>query len=1032
MLRRNSTKSKSDLHHRKSTSSVRSVPLEHISVAAAQRDAKLAALQAFSRGQDRRAADMALFPPQQTSPYRKENASPVQISRHRSVSSLNSEHNRQILDRKQSVRFVGPDYSLRTSATRISTRSIAPVRDTAIQQRPIQKSRSVQDVDALGRQYGGMQYYQLSDRTSSRGKATPAFRYDYSQTMAADTQCYTPEDDVASQPSSYRRVRKSKSMLTPKYHSRLKYDGHTGRSISSMALSGDTRQTIPPSLWLRPRLSFLHRKNSDLTLSARTVKPRKSIPFAKHRRDHAATSEATQDTTRHTSSNLRKSPLPESSTRSRLLAKPSTLFATRDSKAGQSGKRTLRRGSSNGIPHISDTISTLPLSIHGSMRAKARKASSSIKTRFKNLFVNKSEDDAILPAQQISAQRTHLSITTNSHIESEVSGFGAYPKRSSLGSALFTKRGSLTRIMPRIPSLTAVPSNELLRSRKGSIESFKSITRSLTEDKSRVTSWASTEANTIIAHKLLEYPEDQERQRLSVISENELQAVSTSVDPALACGPASGTQHDDLEPASRRPVVDSQRVYSALMKRMNDTRQIANLVAQQRKLSDNSDPFRTLSPPTSDDSSVARSSPAISHAHACPETSGLSRAASDVGETPYSHSRQRRPLPPPVHLNPKGVDMPPAGPRADRGSAFFGSPTSHLFRTRSPWRRSLQEAIEKDEAPPTNVPIDDASPSAREGSAETDDANIDAASMYSQESQIHKPELHREFPVAGDENNTCRNEESIFSGASRSYRPKKRLISTASSIEWKTRLSHDMAKEGRQSFPPTRVTGRESEVEYVVPTMPKAFSHGHVREEAQIENFDEDEGNTSPSVRLPTKGGTPLGIIEPNVVKLSPQQRSVLQRTPPPVPICHDTAATSPSIASPLNGSVSCQNLRLDNPTEQTFTRVRAEDLGSPRRTGSPTVRLSRKAGARQEYTSASAASTPYFSNAFERQFGTMPQRLSCDIAEKENQSPHVEEMQRTGSPNGKGQIGKSSTIGDVFLDIRRRQRTSGDGAAFI
>lgn len=1006
MLRRHSSKSKSDLHHRKSISSVRSVPLEHISVAAAQRDAKLAALQAFSRGQDRSAADMALFPSRQASPSKKENTSPVQITRHRSVSSLNSEHNRQILDRRQSVRFVGPDYILRTNASTGNTRAVAQAKNPATSRRPIQKSKSVQDVDTLGRLHSDKPDFRLTDRTSSRGKAVPAYRHDYTQAIVSDTQYYTPEDDIASQPSSYRRVRKSKSMLTPRYNSRLGQERSAKRSLSGMPLSEETKQVAPPSLW--PRLSFLHRKSSDLALSTKTLGARKSISFAKHRRDHISTAVAPQDTALAPPARRTKSPLPESSTRSRVLA-----------KAGQSGPRTMIRGSSNGIAYVSETASSIPLSIHGSIRAKARRASSSIKTRFKNLFVNKSEDDADLPAQQIVAQRTHLSITSKGHLEAEAPGLGALPKRSSLSSALFTKRSSLSRIMPQIPSLTAVPSNELLRSRKGSIESLKSINRSLSEDRSRVTSWAtSTEANTVVAHKLLEYPEDCDRPRLSVISENEFQAAS-SYSPSSGAQPLAA---NEKEPASGRPAVDTQRVYSALMKRMNDTRQIAELVAQQRKSSDNSDPFRTLSPPTSDGSSEDGCLHANSRDLAGPRNSTPSHSSSDAAGSAHGvlsspGLKQHRPLSPPVHLNPKGADLPPVGPRADRGSAFFGSPTSHLFRTRSPWRRSLQEALEKEQMLAPEPLAGGTSSADMIDVMETDDKRIDTASIYSQESQIHKPELHQDFPVAGDGLSThARGEEGILPEALRPHRSEQRLISTASSMGWKAQLSYEMAKEGQPSLPPTRVTGRASEVEYVVPTMPRAFGHGHVREEAQIDNYDEDEAHGCPAVRLPTNANTPLGVIEPNVVKLSPQQRSVMQRTPPPVP-AHEAASGKQS------RSVIA---------EQSFARIRAEETGSPCRAGSPTVRLSRKPAARQEHVSASATSTPYFSSAFERQFGPFPHRLSCDVAEKENKSPrgedHVTGTQRaTGSAGTKGQVGKSSTMVDVF-----GQGTSGDGTVFV
>lgn len=1070
MLRRHSTKSKSDLPRRKSTTSVRSVTLEHISAANAERDAKIAAVQAFSRGQDRHSADAnSMFPPKKSSPCHRENSSPAaQLKRNDSVVS---EQEGIGLGRRQSVRFVGPDSGLQTRTSRISMRNSASEHEyTAATRQSIHRSQSAQNFGS-GTSFvlRDTQNIQLPDRVSSRGKtlAMPKSAHksdDLQDLIMVDHQQYTPEDDIASMPSSYRRIRKSKSMFSARKLVRDSQDSQ----FFTMAVT-----PIAGPATARSRFSFLSRKENEPTASTPALKTPKSMSFLRHRKDRVSMSMADQEPTYEKPPIVSGSPA-EHSVRSRILPKPSMFFGAKGGKLGTDMRRkTLRISTSSAALPVSGSTNSISISIHGSMRIRARKLSSSIKSRFKNLFINKNDDDTNFPAQQIEAQRSHVANLF------DVEHFG--PAASEIGRFQVHENSSLARVSSRLPVLHAVPSSERLRSRSGSIDSFQSEDRRVSDEKSRVTSWASTEANTIIAHRPRQDSEEWDRQRLSIITENDFHAPSSSL-PRPKLGLQTITSQEELAPQtiSERLApgagVDSQRVYSALMKRMSDTQQLLDNV---RRSSDGSDPFRTLSPPTSDDSSD-NGEAVLSHAH--PQSSGQDDMYSSLRQhLPERNSTrlaesleatkavvgpeigQHRPLSPPVHLTPKGAEK----PLTDRTSAFFGSPTSHLFRTRSPWRKSLQEAIDADCASSQEPTVITSEPPGN--GTDMVDKKADSESSYSQDTQIHKADKKEEHPVLALPD-TLKNQgyAIIDGGGLSSYHPTgERHVSTTSSVDWKSRLSHDVAKAGRSPLSPTRVTGRSSEIEYVVPTMPRAFGHGHVREEAQTGSYEEDDYNASCTVHMPTNPTTPLGSIEPNVIKLTPQQWSVVHTTPPSASVLQENALNSSNTlvslgedgmtyivpkdalrprASPLSSCEDSRSNSLQTPAQETalpirqakslaqiqnVSRFRSEETGSPRR-GSPTIRLVRKSTAKLEGSASPAMSTPGFSMAFQRHFGSLPKRLG---EAKENQSPsRVGDARRSDESFSDQQVRQlrgSKTMVDLFLNSRRRQRRSGEGASF-
>lgn len=1091
MLRRHSAKSKSDLHRRKSTTSVRSVHLEHIDASVAQRDAQTAAMEAFSRAQDRQSATRALFPPQPAS-ANKENTSPTGLSRIGSTSSLHSGHGRPGIERRQSVRFVGPESGLQTRASRISMRAAVPEQPETPACRPIHRSQSTQSISYMPRSVLRNSGNLLPpDRTSSVGKtimtpkaAKTGLSHAQLQALTPDYEKYTPEDDVASMPSSYRHVRKTRSMLTTRTSMRRSINenavGDLGPSPHSTGIVTQYKQIAAGTLL--PRYSFTKRRDRNATPATPKLRAPKSMSFLKPRRNRS-------DKQSSIDSPGDISPIvdaQETSSRSRILPKPPKLFGTKSEEPQREMAKTLRGSSANFELPASGTAINLGRSRSGSLRNRARKVSTSLRSRFRSLFMNKTEEEAVLPAQQIEARRTHVS-----EVLDENPWVAFVPEHDHC-----RERSSLSRVSTRVPSLHAIPSQERLHSRRASIESGKSAAGQASDERSRVTSWASTDTNTVIAHRPQESTEEWEKQRLSVINEHGIQNPSPSLGLPVI-GLQTITSQEELVPPMTlhgpppRATVDSQRVYSALMKKMNETQQLAGLVEQQRKSSDGSDPFRTLSPSSSigsgDSSDTVASDQGQSHGRR-PSMSGkdvekcLSRARPASGrksllnnEITQTGADDYRSLSPPIHLTPKGGGRVAPSTITDRGSAFFGSPTSHLFRTTSPFRRTLREAMRAERG---QVACDETSGPTVEtiALASKPDPAAKVAyseSNYSSDTLIHQTDMRQGDHGAHDPNVLgSRGEASVFEDTP-TYRPTgERHVSTASSIGWKTWLSADIAKLEPS---PTRVSGQSPEVEYRIPTMPRSLGHGHVREAAQTGRCEEDGDNAKPPVRMPTRSTMPLSAVESNVVKLSPQQRSVMRATTPPAADLHKEQVPTPSEynaltsfrdddtsnkfykdgmrstafplekmrltgdsrfttqpQTPVRGSALRQSKSLAGLKSIGQGRIREPQTGSPQPPASSTVRLMRKSASKLALNPATAASSPGFTGVFERQFGSIGQHLDSQLAEKENQAPHHGGAQKQ-SPNTKGQFRGSKAMVDLFLSSRRRQEASGgDATAYV
>ncbi|PSR78840.1 hypothetical protein BD289DRAFT_443296 [Coniella lustricola] len=251
--------------------------------------------------------------------------------------------------------------------------------------------------------------------------------------------------------------------------------------------------------------------------------------------------------------------------------------------------------------------------------------------------------------------------------------------------------------------------------------------------------------------------------------------------------------------------------------------------------------------------------------------------------------------------------------------------------------------------------------------------------------------------------------------------------------------------------------------------MPRSFGQGHVREAAQTSPHEEDVQmrHTAPTTRVPSNAAAPLACIGPNVMKLSPQQRSTLQTTPPGINrlqeniLPNERMAKSPT--TPARGKedyehhLACKTALPETPAHdmtggkasirrlsqaQSYGRILTHETGSPRPRGSPTVKLMRKAANRGECNQTSAASTPRLSSAFERHFGAaaVERRLDDSVdndTAQENEGSHTTGETGSGSTvqdkhpaTIEGRGGK--TMADMLMNARKWSEWSNGGPAFV
>ncbi|KAH8163472.1 hypothetical protein CIB48_g4783 [Xylaria polymorpha] len=821
MHRRNSTNPRR-LDRRKSATSVKSVHLEHIPPETAERDAQVAATQAFARARARSATDSnsSLWPPPRCG---GPSGSTLGCSLHSKTRSEETPFRRQ-----QSIRFVQSRPP--NLATNIKMAQRPPTSCTSY------TSEHTADVGIDP---------PLSSSVSASGmmSAAKGAAGDYINTLFTSEEYYTPEDDIASMPSSYRKLRKSSEPAS------------IARKVIFPPLS--RRRKYPP----------------------RGMKAPKSMSFLRDFRGNFVSGfKSDEDATQSTSKNGHSHD--QDRTTNNIRPKPSKIFPSKASRSDRGFRKSMRATSN-------DTIwMDGKASKDGSLRHKARRVSQGLKHKLKNLFsLGKGDtDNTGLPLQHVDAQKSHI--------------FGFRDLQHETDDELLrvssVDQAALSHVTSGIPSLHAVPSYQQLHSRQGSMESLGSEQKA-SDDRSRVTSWSNSETNTVITHNSCR--EERERKRLSIINEHGAHVCSSSAQFMTISEQSNASSASLHQPVQAAPgAVDGRRIYSALMKRMDQSQQASTNSLGRKSSEDDITQLGTV-PRRKSSLSLRRLGRDVAttiryvmlESESEPESPKLNdRLHAKDKHIPPSAYSSKRSRPAPIimkrteesQVNPESTTIftdaedvlskemdnetfsAPSSKEAppllqtlsSRSSAFFGSPTRHLFRTQSPYRRALNERMntatnEQPIKPPdfnpwirslSNLPNLQLQRSSTYGS----DADIRlqyTESIYStntEDGQTRRESLLsviEDFPrprsTHGDA--TIFVDQPAYTKRSTSLPPKQRVSSSSSSVEWKMWLSSNVSK--------LEETTKQMDANDFQYDVRSTRSSGHVRENAQINDEEEDK-----------------------------------------------------------------------------------------------------------------------------------------------------------------------------------------------
>ncbi|RSL72877.1 hypothetical protein CEP51_011843 [Fusarium floridanum] len=855
MLRRNSSRNKGrrPLSRSKSTSSVVRNPvhaLESIDPAVAERDAGIAAVLSYHRAQERPSSEMIVCPRDPASFFPDSSDGATSMAR-QSLERSGSVTSRQ--GTATSVRFAGPAAARprRNLALRASEGRDSPTKATS-------------RINVFG-------------NTSTRPSSTMSFHTDrpahysltrrYLESLQPPDACYSPEEDAVSMPFSFRKLRKSRSMYTS---SRATTTGNA--SSYSMPAKG----RLPPthSLYRAPNNENEPPKSD--TSDATGLRASTSMSFLKNRRGMASrtSSRAENDVVVRLAREKYREQMEE---QERLQAQSSATIRSKNRRSeGSTGLRKSLRNSSNNSTVLSSAFSSNGTSVfkQQGLRKTARKVSNGLRSKLKGLFTR---------GKSASGSEKHEGDQGTDGNDSD--GDTCLHASNDGG----TEEASMSRVASRIPSLHDVPSNQQLRSTKGSVESLESDEQHACDERSRVTSWTNSVTNTVSSMGMLG---EWERQRLSVIKENGMHISSSSARPTELDGYGAGSQ--DIWSGTE---IDSERVYSALMKRLGEIspekKSIqANLHADnpplisvpdrnsstqhtgflQRTASTircvgvDDDVFHDREDRSSFSSSRSRESVAIDLTDsqsvaatlACDTATGLT-----AGDDRGTQSECGR----------TSVISPREPPKAimQRSSAFFASPTCHSFRSPSPYRRALRESLKSS---PEREPVGLAGtkylhslsalslPTRRNSTGSDRDTQLgDAESVYSCATEDVRPTV-----TGPGASGTVEGAATGIAGGHPSCRlvQHQRDASTASSVEWKTWLSSKVSKLEGPSTPTKAVAYGQNTG--ILPPL------GHVREGAEV--------GSPPEILLPKSDGlanrSPLSCVEGNAQPVQDKQTQSL------------------------------------------------------------------------------------------------------------------------------------------------------------
>ena len=346
------------------------------------------------------------------------------------------------------------------------------------------------------------------------------------------------EEHVASQPSSYRKLRKAKSLFNPAKVPAI--------SLASRVPGGRghfKRHSLQPSV--------IHDDSTSLTAPPL----HRSFSFVRGVTDRISATRA-PDVSHDAAIQLARDTFLHQVEQQRLRQQPSFLNLNRHHRSRKAFKRTVRTSSSNSYGSaISSPLSSIENGKNIGSSSKTRKFSQVWKEKVKSLFKRQSADERSVPAQQLEAKHTH---------------YGEYDESGNNGHQCvshFPEHNSelLHRVRSRDSSLHSEPGFVSKSPRPGSIRSVSSDWCE-NNDRSRVTSWTDSSASNTV-----NMPIFTDRKRLSIIQED-----GGSHQPSSSLRLAEHPSHihspfyDPVE--TEAGPLEAQRIYSALQRQMKENK----------------------------------------------------------------------------------------------------------------------------------------------------------------------------------------------------------------------------------------------------------------------------------------------------------------------------------------------------------------------------------------------------------------------------------------------------------------------------
>ncbi|KAI0191933.1 hypothetical protein F4808DRAFT_475948 [Astrocystis sublimbata] len=1107
-MRRNSTNPRRSLDRRKSTSSAKQVQLEHILPETAENDAQSAATLAFERARARSKATttpkLTLWPPLRTGPP------PGFTPLH-----LRSQSEETPPRQEQSIRFVQP----RPPVPAPVVATTHP--DTILPMSPASEGRPIDKI-LVPRPAGSV---------TSASRTAP----DYFDALFMRDEHYTPQDGVASLPSSYRKLRKSRSMFT-----------NTANQAGNQH-QGQSNSSATPNQLSLPTSSSARALQGEENIPPHRLKAPRSMSFLRDIRGTLTSGSKSEDYT--TQFSYKRDGIQDRPP-NRLLSKPSMIFNLQGSKTDRVLRRTMRE-TSNDTSIWSDNKAPKD----GSLRFKARQVSLGLKYKLKNLFGKGKEDTDGngIPLQHIDSQRSHSFGFDDLNAETD----------NELIQIPSDDEAALSYVTSGIPSLHAVPSYQQLHSQQGSMESLCSEQKA-SDDRSRVTSWSDSDANTVITQssarderqereKRQERFDREKKKRLSIINEHGAHVCSSSsnfvsisenpsstsldqaketipaamdpdaMDPAAAMAPAAAID-PAAAPTPVQPAVDGRRIYSALMKRMDQQEPKED---QETPDSDNDSLQPCAVPPR--ESSLGprrhRRSPATSTIrYVLPDSESETESFKTARRSPTkvrSPTKIRYALPS-IHnstmhrpstsrgygeakIYPTSMytssDVDEASPRkkddgkvsalskkkanalipsaTSHSSAFFGSPTRHLFRTESPYRRALQDQMSTtstmDEEPmkspdfnPWNRSLSNL-PNLQLKRSSTFDSDVDIKQEYTESvysTNTEEEQARRRSRLSINEDTprpkSPNGAGTIFVEEPEIYKKsKERVTSSSSSVEWKMFLSSYLSN--------LEDTTKNVNFDDFQSGLGSGRSSGHVQENAQITDDDDDLPVTlDASPRLGLNDGFShykYKNTQPRPFDAGETDTTIGSRFPsvnhlPPASSSTSNLTFTPPRRDPLESSVSLElmgyggrNKNLPRPPPYTSQKKEtkkvtgAQENKTSRIASIPTKLMKRlpkpkmsmeslRSRSRSQSRLASGETQPTKSNG---PTTSRPKMYSLASNKSENISPVATSNDDPYGIEGSGVLGPqhdnvgSKRMVDLFLNSRRRRMASDDeGSVFL